>query len=104
MKHATVVPIFKNGDSTNPSNYRPISLLPLFSKILERALYNRLTNYIQSNSLLSPQQFGFCRGVSTENAVSAFCERVYNALNNKLFTINVFVDLRKAFDTILPQI
>jgi hypothetical protein len=50
------------------SNYRPISLLTTFSKVLEKVMYNRLSHYLQTNNILVPEQFGFRKGISTENA------------------------------------
>ena len=104
FKKATVISIFKKGDKTNPSNYRPISLLPLLSKILEKCFHTRLTHFIASNNLITHCQFGFQKGLSTEDAISEFCELVYSALNDKHHTINILVDLQKAYDTINREI
>ena len=59
MKIAIVSPVFKTGDTADISNYRPISVLPCFSKILERVMYNRLYKYLTDQKILHPQQFGF---------------------------------------------
>ena len=100
LKVAKVIPVFKNGDKHNISNYRPISILPCFSKILERLFYNRLNTFISRFHLLSDSQFGFRAKHSTDMALIQFVDKVSTALNNKLSTVGVFVDLSKAFDTI----
>ena len=69
LKIAKVTPIFKSGYKDNVSNYRPISILPVFSKVLERFMYNRVYNHLDSKSLLYEKQFDFHRNNSTENAV-----------------------------------
>ena len=63
LKTAKILPIFKNGDSSEPSIYRPISLLPFMSKILERAIYSRLVNYLGADSFISAHKFEFQRGL-----------------------------------------
>ena len=67
MKIVKVSPIFKNGKKTIASNYRPTSVLPYFSKILERIMYNRLYSYLTENNSLFNKQFGFRAGNSTEH-------------------------------------
>ena len=69
LKIARIVPIFKSGDNSLFSNYRPISVLPVFSKILEKAVYNRLMNYININGILFRNQFGFRKNHSTSHAL-----------------------------------
>ena len=69
MKIAKVSPIFKKGDKSILSNYRPISVLPCFSKILERIMYNRLYTYLVENNILFNKQFSFRAGHSTEHAL-----------------------------------
>jgi hypothetical protein len=68
LKYATIKPIFKNGDKINVANCRPISILPSFSKILEKIMYIRLTNLLEINSILAAEQFGFKTSSSTEQA------------------------------------
>ena len=100
FKQATVIPIFKAGDSLSPSNYRPISLLSPFSKLIEKCMYNRIYSFITEFSLLTLSQFGFLKGKSTESAVTELTEYLYDVLNNKEISINIFIDFKKAFDTI----
>jgi hypothetical protein len=67
LKVSTVRPLYKKGDKTNMSNYRPISLLTTFSEILQKVLYNRLSHYLHTNNILVLEQPGFRKGISTEN-------------------------------------
>lgn len=99
-KTATVTPIYKAGDKSCPSNYRPISLLSLLSKLLEKIANNRLTSYLEQNNLLSDIQFGFRRGRSTEHAVSQLLDIVTSHLDNGRCCLGAFLDLAKAFDTV----
>ena len=99
FKIAKVIPIFKTGDSLDPSNYRPISLLSTFSKILEKIVYNRLFTYLEANSLLSPHQFGFRPNHSTAHAMTLLLNKISQSINSKKHTLIIFCDLQKAFDT-----
>ena len=92
LKYSTVTPIFKKGNNQAPSNYRPISVLTSFAKVLESTLYVRLTEYITLNNLLTDQQFGFRKGYSTDEAIFKLTHEVLNALNGKSM-----VGLRKSF-------
>ena len=100
LKFAKVTPIFKAGEDSNVSNYRPISVLPCFSKILERIMYNRLYKYLLNNHILYKNQFGFQKHHSTEHAVMELTSEISDAFNHNLFTLGVFIDLSKAFDTV----
>lgn len=100
FKKAVVHPIFKNGDKNNVTNYRPISILPALSKILEKILNNRLINYLESFNLLANNQFGFRRGKSTEEAVSSLTNHVVEKLDGKMKCLGIFLDISKAFDTV----
>ena len=99
-KDAIGVPLHKKGAISNVLNFRLLSLLPVFGKVIEKCFNSRLIEFASENRLLSPAQFGFRRGFSTETAVNTFCEFIYRAMNEKLLTVNVFIDLRKAYDTI----
>lgn len=100
LKQSVITPIHKDGDKATLSNYRPISILPTISKILEKILNNQLIQYLEKNNLLSPNQFGFRRGKSTADAVSQLTEKIARGLDEKDRCLAVFLDLRKAFDTI----
>jgi hypothetical protein len=69
LKYSTIKPLYKKGDKTDPSNYRLISLLTSFSKVIEKALYNRLIEYVNNNKMLNSQQFGFRKNLATEDAI-----------------------------------
>ena len=103
LKSAVIIPIFKNkGLSTDISNYRPIALLPFISKIFERCIFNRLTDYATFCNLIPPTQFGFRKGKSTKDALIFITERIYDTFNRGqgAFNVNIFIDFKQAFDTI----
>lgn len=99
-KEALVIPIFKAGLENDPSNYRPISLLPTFSKLLEALVNKRLVKYLEDNKLLSDKQFGFRRSKSSEDAINLLTKIVSSQLDMGLASIGIFLDLAKAFDTV----
>jgi exonuclease III len=100
LKQAVVVPLFKKGDKLSAKNYRPISNLPSFSKVLENCFLSRLTNFFQSNNLLPPSQHGFLKGRSTMTALYEYLNEVYSALQKKSKVLSIFFDLTNAFGTI----
>ena len=100
MKIAKVIPIYKTGAKGEFNNYRPISLLPQFSKILEKLFDDRLEQFISKNNILTDCQFGFRTGRSSTMAIVNFMEKITNSLDDMKAVISVFIDLKKAFDTI----
>uniref|UniRef100_A0A8C6LE27 Reverse transcriptase domain-containing protein n=1 Tax=Nothobranchius furzeri TaxID=105023 RepID=A0A8C6LE27_NOTFU len=100
MKIAKVVPLFKNGDKHNFTNYRPVSLLPQFSKILEKVFASRLDKFIEKNMILHNEQYGFRTQHSTTMAIMDLTEKISEAIDNREYFISVFIDLKKAFDVI----
>lgn len=100
LKKSIVHPVHKNGDRDSVNNYRPISILPVLSKILEKLINVRLSNYLERTHLLSPCQYGFRAGKSTEDAVYSLTRFVTNKLDKRSKCIGIFLDLAKAFDTV----
>ena len=100
LKLSQITPIFKNGNTLDPSNYRPISCLPIFSKIFERSMVNRLTKFCDKHSILFKNQFGFQSNRSTFDALKEFTEKLYSGLDLKHETLAILVDLKKAFDCV----
>ena len=100
MKIAKVVPLYKSGNKSEFNNYRPVSLLPQFSKILEKLFDSRLQKFIDKYKLLSNSQYGFRSKCSTSLALLELIESICSDLDEKKTTIGVFIDLKKAFDTI----
>ena len=100
MKIARVIPIFKTGDVQEFSNYRPISILPQFSKILENIFHSRLTSFMNEKRLLYVGQYGFRKKHSTSMAIFELVEEITIAMDNSMSTVAVFIDLKKAFDTV----
>ena len=100
LKIAKVVPIYKAGDSHHFNNYRPISILPSISKVLERIIYNRIFDFISKHNILCSNQYGFRPNRTTHMALNDFYTKVTEDLDNKLHSIGIFLDLSKAFDTL----
>jgi len=100
LKIAKVNPIFKKGDPHEISNYRPISILPSISKILEKIIYKRLYTFLDIYALLNLNQFGFRKHHSTDLALVQLYDKVTEAIANNKHVIGIFMDLSKAFDTI----
>ena len=99
-KVAKVIPIFKSGEKNITNNYRPISLLSCFEKVLERLLARRVTSFLKKQKILYKLQFGFREGHSTVHALLELLEKVYSNLDANNSCIGIFLDLSKAFDTI----
>ena len=99
-KVANIVPLQKSGDPTDVNNLRPISLLPLPGKIIERVVHTQLSEYLEHCKLLNEHQGGFRKGHSTVNTVSEFTDDILLNINQNKCTLAAFIDLRKAFDTV----
>ena len=104
MKIARVVPIFKSGDKAIFSNYRAFSILPCFSKFLERIVYNRIFNYLSDFHILCDNQYGFRKKHSTTHALIDLYDKISSALDHKEYAVGVFLDLSKAVDTVNHEI
>ena len=100
LKIARVTPIFKKGNNTLVSNYRPISVLPCFSKLLECIVYNRLYKFLVENNILYQKQFGFQNAHSTEPAILQLVNQITEAFSQGKYTLGISLDFSKAFDTV----
>ena len=95
-----ITPIFKSGEDNDANNYRPISLLSNFNRIFEKIMYNRMKDYIDKHNLLYSSQYGFRKGHSTQYAILDIVNAIQINMNQGLFSCGVFIDLKKAFDTV----
>ena len=100
LKIARVVPLYKSGDVSAISNYRPVSILSTFSKLFEKIMHSRLIEYIDSHNILNNAQFGFRKKHSTISALIVLLDRILTGFNNGDITLGVYLDFSKAFDTI----
>ena len=100
LKTAKVIPIHKKDEKTIMSNYRPISILPVLSKIIESVMHSQLMHYFSENKLFSTQQYGFRPNRSTELAALELMDRNIDNMNKSRCPINIYVDLSKAFDSL----
>ena len=100
LKIGKITPIFKKDDAQLFDNYRPISVLPIFGKIFEKILYDRLYNFFTSKSVINSKQFGFRKYHSTGHAINYSINKIVNELQKRNHVIGLFIDLSKAFDTI----
>lgn len=104
LKLAKVIAIHKGDSVLSVANYRPISLLPIFSKIMERLIYNQFIEFINEQKILSELQFGFQKNKSTEQAITSIVSNITNSLSKKHSSYCIFLDFAKAFDTVNHQI
>ena len=100
MKEAKIIPVFKTGDKLLMSNYRPISILSSFSKIFEKCIYKRLFSFFDKHKVLSPNQYSFRPGFNTTHAITDIVTTAYENMGNNHYTGLIFLDLKKAFDTL----
>lgn len=100
LKIATTVPIYKSGDRKLMVNYRPISLLSILNKIIERLIYTRLYGFLDDNNFLYKFQYGFRSKSSTKVASVELVDKILNALSKGEVVTGIFLDLAKAFDTV----
>ena len=95
MKIAKVVPIHKSGDQTSLNNYHPISLLPVFSKLIEKLMYNQIMSFIERNDILNNHQYGFRKNHTTHPILHL--SHIADCTNkpNPELTMAIFIDLKK---------
>ena len=103
-KIAKVIPIYKKDDPLFCQNYRPISLLPIFSKIFEKIIYKRMYSFLDNNKLIYSHQFGFRANYSMDHALISITEHIKKYLDMVYLVAGIFIDLEKAFDTVNHKI
>ena len=104
LKLARILPLHKGKSHKITDNFRPISLLPLMAKIIEKLMKTRAVKFIEDNKVLYNKQFGFRSGCSTSDAILHYVDDCVTALDNKLYTVSIFLDFSKAFDTVNKDI
>lgn len=100
LKSALVIPLYKGGDKEDMNNYRPISLLPVISRIFEKLIYRRLMDYFEKRCFFHSSQFGFRKNMSTEHALLFLTTFVNDCLDSGLKVGSIFLDIMKAFDCV----
>lgn len=100
LKIAVIKPVYKSGDKYCMNNYRPISILPYISKLLEKIIYERLMKHLTANDILDEHQFGFRKKLSTYMPILLLQEKITKAFENKNTVCGIYLDLKKAFDTV----
>lgn len=100
LKIAKVKPVYKKGSQEEVKNYRPISLLSVFSRIIEKVMHKRLVSFLTQHNIIVGNQHGFCKGKSTNTAIMNFLEKVYDCIDKAEMGIGLFLDLSKAFDLV----
>ena len=104
LKLAKVIPIHKGDETTDPTNYRPISLLSIFNKLIEKVMLNRLLKFLEKNNILYKYQFGFRKNHATTHALTEVIDYIYRSLDEGNYVFGIYIDLKKAFDTVQHQI
>ena len=104
LKTGILKPLFKSGTCNQFTNFRPIALLSAFAKLAEKCAINQLALFFDRNKLFYKYQFGFRPNHSTAQAILKFCDIIHSALDSNRLNLTVFIDLKKAFDTVDPEV
>lgn len=104
LKLATVVPVYKKGDSQDPKNYRPISLLPIVNKIFEKIILNKILDFMDTMEIKNTEQYGYKKSIGTSDAILKFCHNISSYLDSGDYCIAIFMDLSSAFDTLNREV
>ena len=100
VKIVKVIPIHKGGSTQEVNNFPPISLLSIFDKIMEKIMHKKLYHFLEENNILFKKQFGFKKNNLTVYALIDLMEKIKKSIDNGLYGCGIFIDLRKAFDTV----
>jgi hypothetical protein len=100
LKRSVITPVYKRGDKTDVSNFRPISVLTAITRIIEKLINIRVTNYLTKHHIISNYQYGFRRGVSTQDAVLDLTSNIVESVDRGDKSLTVFIDLKSGFDTV----
>jgi len=95
-----VKPLYKKGDKYDMQNYRPISIIPVFAKLLEKLMYNKIISFLYKSKILSEAQNCFRKGKSIDTADQSFIGRIQKALDKRVHTIGIFIDLTEAYNVL----
>ena len=104
LKIANIIPLFKAEDPMLFNNYRPVSLLSIFSKIFEKMMYKRLVEFLEKQHILYSKQFGFRKKHSTYMPIMLLVDKLVRAMEKGEFVLGIFLDFSKAFDTVDHEI
>ena len=104
LKTASMTPTFKKGDKLDVNNYRPISLISNISKIIEKLIHKRLNSFLEHNNIFYSFQFGFRDNHSTTHALIKMKNQIKKACDRVLYACGIYLDLKKAFDTVNHKI
>ena len=99
-KVAKIKPLYKKGTKTDPNNFRPISLLPIVSKIIEKVTHDRTMNYLTENNVLYKDESEFRKNHSVDTSLAYLTDKILTGFDSGLLTRMILIDLQKAFDTI----
>ena len=100
FKMAYVVPVAKVSSPKSLGDFRPISLLSVFSNVFEKIIKTNMTKFVNKNNILTPSQFGFRENSSTDLTITTFYDKLLNNINDEKITCSIFLDVKKAFDSV----